>query len=70
MEEHLFIVLWRDTRGIWHAEGNGVFTERRLAENFVECKKAAGETFKFAVVEGSILRPETMAEASARLGEF
>lgn len=70
MEEHLYIVIWRDSRKVWHAEPNGVFTDRRLAENLIECKKAAGESYKFAIVDGPIVCPETMEEAEKRLGAF
>ena len=66
MVEHLFIVLWKHTRGNWVPETGGVFTERRLAENLIECKKAAGEPYEFAIVEGVTLGP-ALEEA---LGSF
>jgi hypothetical protein len=56
--EHLYIVLWKNSRGPWQPEQGGVFTERRLAENLMECKKAAGEPYTFAIVEGTILPPK------------
>jgi hypothetical protein len=68
--EHLYIVLWRGSDGIWKAESRGVFHERRIADNFIECAKAAGEQWDFAVVEGPIVSPESMAEIEARLGTF
>ena len=68
--EHLFIVVWKSLSGIWHAEPNGVFTERRIAENFIECKKAAGELWELYIVEGSIVSPDQTAEYEKRLGEF
>ena len=68
--ETVYIVIWQDSRKIWHAEPQGVFTERRMAENLIECKRASGETYKFAIVEGLIYSPETMAEAEAHLGAF
>ena len=61
MNDTLYIVLWKDSRGNWKPESGGVFSERRIAENLVECKKAAGETYTFAVVEGSILPTKTAA---------
>jgi hypothetical protein len=67
--EHLFIVVWKSLSGIWHAEPNGVFTERRIAENFIECKKAAGELWELYIVEGSIVIGP-VAEYEKRLGEF
>ena len=53
--EHLFIVVYRasDTTR-WKAMSEGEFTERRLAVNFIECKQAAGYTWKFGIVEGPI----------------
>ena len=70
MAEHLYIVIWKNSRGAWQPEAGGVFSEQRLAENLVECKKAAGETYEFAIVEGSLLTPETEEEAAVRLGQF
>lgn len=73
MEEHLYIVIWRskiqECRA-WRAESEAVFTERRLAENFIECKLAASNQWEFAIVEGPIVNPDQMAEAEARLGAF
>lgn len=70
MDETLSIVIWQDSRGTWHAEPNGVFVERRLAENLIECKKAAGEAFKFAIVDGPIISPFDMKKAEEELGAF
>ena len=70
MEDRLYIVIWQDSRKIWHAEAQGVFAERRMAENLIECKKSVGETYKFAIVEGPIVSPEAMAKVEARLGKF
>ena len=68
MDDTLYIVIWQDSRKIWHAEPQGVFAERRMAEYLIECKRAAGEPYKFAIVEGPIVSPYTMAEA--RLSTF
>ena len=67
--EKLFIVVWFGN-GFWHEQCGGVFTERRLAENLIECKRANGEKYPFAIVEGPIVNPETMAEVEKRLGAF
>lgn len=67
--DHIYIVLWK-SGGIWRPQSQGVFEERRLAENLIECLKAAGEKYEFAVVEGPIVSPESMAAAEARLGQF
>ncbi len=70
MDEHLYIVVYRNPREPWQAKTNGIFTERRLAENFIECSKATGFAAEMAIVDGPIVSPETMAEAEARLGKF
>lgn len=71
MNDRLYIILWRSPKStIWHAEDRGVFESRRLAENFIECAKASGQTWDYAIVEGPIVSPETMEQAAVRLGEF
>ena len=70
MEDVIYIVLWRSGQGLWQPEPHGVFTERRLAENLIECRKAAGQPWEFAIVEGPITSPQKMAEAEAALGPF
>ena len=70
MVDIIYIVLWRDSQGLWRPESDGVFTERRLAENLIECRKAAGQPWEFAIVEGPITSPQKMAEAEASLGPF
>ena len=70
MDEILYIVVTRDVGGPWKEKVNGVFTERRLAENYIECCKASGYSSQFGIVEGPIVSPETMAEAEQRLGAF
>lgn len=72
MDEHLYIVVYRaDAESRWKAINEGEFESRRLAENFIECKKVTGwHRFQFGVVEGPIVSPETMAEAEERLGKF
>jgi len=69
MEEHLFIVIWKDYKGTWRAQEGGVLPTQRLAENLIECKKAAGETFEFAWIEGPITSPAMMAETKDQLLE-
>lgn len=69
--ETIYIVLYRVVSSSkWKAINEGEFSERRLAENLIECKRAAGYTWDFAIVEGPIVSQETMAQAEARLGEF
>lgn len=70
--DSLFIVVYRDGQtSRWKAMHEGEFTERRMAENFIECKRATGwGSFRFAIVEGPIVSQESMAEAEARLGAF
>lgn len=70
MDEHLFIVVYRHCGEPWQAKTSGLFTERRLAENFIECCKATGFSGELAIVDGPIYSPESMAEAEARLGKF
>jgi hypothetical protein len=70
MNKQLYIVIWRYSGQPWRAELGGVFTERRMAENLIECKKAAGESYEFAIVDGTILTEETEAAATERLGAF
>ena len=41
-----------------------------MAENLIECRKASGEKYEFAIVCGPITSPESMAEAEKALGEF
>lgn len=67
---HLFIVVYRLEGGKWKPEPYGACEDRRMAEKIIEVAKHKGETFEFAIVEGAIVSPETMAEAEARLGAF
>ena len=68
--EHLFIVIYRLEGGKWRPEPYGVCEDRGMAEKMIEVAKHKGETFEFSIVEGTIVSPETMAEAEARLGVF
>lgn len=68
--ETLYIVIYRQKDGPWKSQDNGVFTERRLADNFAECLNTQFETIEHVVVEGPIVSPDAMAEAEARLGAF
>ena len=70
MEDHLYIVIWKGETIPWRAAERAIFTERRLAENYIECQKAAGETWTYGIVEGPITSPEAMAEQEAALGVF
>lgn len=54
MEQKLYIVVKRNDGEPWQEKVGGVFTERRLAENLIECSKANGFACKFAIVEGPI----------------
>ena len=68
--EHIYLIVWRGG-GSWKPETGAVFTDKRLADNFAECKNAQKDGFEYRVVEGVILpAPETKAEANARIGEF
>ena len=69
--ETLFIVVYKVLGGRWQSMNEGEFTERRLAENMIECKKAAGwQNFQFGIVSGPIVNQEQMAEAEKALGVF
>ena len=69
--ETLFIVVYKGLGGRWQSMNEGEFTERRLAENMIECKKAAGwQNFQFGIVSGPIVNQEQMAEAEKALGVF
>ena len=68
--EHLFIVVYRTAGGKWKPEPYGVCEDRKMAEKMIEVAVHKGETFEFAIVEGSIVNPAQMAEAEAALGKF
>lgn len=72
MEDKLYIVVYRQKPGSrWQSFSDGLFTERRLAENFIECKNSTGwDNWQLTIIEGPIVSPETMAAAEARLGPF
>ena len=72
MEERLYVVVYRSNDlDRWRSISEGEFPERRLAENMIECKKAAGwRNFQFGIVEGPIVCPEEMAAAEKALGAF
>ena len=69
--ETLYVVVYKAPGGRWQSMNEGELPERRLAENMIECKKAAGwQNFQFGIVSGPIVNQEQMAEAEARLGQF
>ena len=69
--ETLYIVICRSgKRGNWSAVCEGLFDCFRLAENLVECKKAAGSTLDYAIVEGPITNPKQMAALESELAAF
>lgn len=70
--EMLYVVVYKlNLEDRWRVMSDGEFTERRLAENLIECKRATGwHLFRFGIVEGPIVNPKQMAEAEAALGEF
>lgn len=71
MEEILYIVIWKPTEtDHWQEKTNGVFHDKRLAENFVEILKAQKFAQFIGIVEGPITSPGAMAEAEAALGKF
>jgi hypothetical protein len=68
MEERVFIVIVKfGDKGVWLPQAEGVFTSRRLAENLVECKRAAGCSGEFAIVAGPLTNPAQMDAAEASL---
>lgn len=71
MDETLYIVIYKAIEsGRWQPMAEGIFAERRLAENFIECKQQAGYNFRFRIVEGPITSPYLMAKAEEALGAF
>jgi hypothetical protein len=71
----LFIVVRRFEGKRWQVAPDGEFESRRLAENFIECKRATDTApfYEFAIVAGEVeIMPqkETPQEAEARLGAF
>ena len=69
--DQLYVVIWRFPKASnpkWKA--SAVYSERRLAENFIECEKERGETCEFAIVEGPIVNADEMEKAEAALGAF
>jgi hypothetical protein len=70
MEEKLYIVVHGIRNGQWRSDE--VFTERRLADNHAEIKSLLDSEpkWEYFVVEATVCRRETEAEAEARLGVF
>ena len=54
----VYVVICKPSRGPWMPCPSGVFGERRLAENLIECRIAAGDSLTHAIVEGpAVLTP-------------
>lgn len=70
METTLHIVVWRHAGERWQEKCSGTFSDRRLAENFVECMRATGFSGEVGIVSGAVVSVETEEEATARLGKF
>jgi len=68
--EHLYIVVKKLKGQHWRCEE--IFEERRLAENFIECKMAVDTEpkWQFGIVDGPVVNPAEMAEQEAALGKF
>lgn len=68
--ENLYMVIRRMRTGPW--EVIATFNEKRLADNFAECRIALDTEprFEHRVAEGTILFPQSEAEVEARLGPF
>lgn len=68
--EHLYIVVWKVEDGPWMAN-DVIYDTREDAEKAVEKEKRTfGGSISWAIVDGPIVSPETMAEAERRLGTF
>ncbi len=66
--DHLYIVVYKTHKdGKWNSLCDGEFEERRLAENLIEIKKAQRSAWEFAIVDGPIVSPKSMAEAEANI---
>ena len=69
--EHIYVTLYRTTKtGKWQPFSEGVFDERRLAENFLEIKKAQGYDWEMAIIDGPIFDAHAMEAYGKALGEF
>lgn len=71
MDDTLYIIVYRHSnKERWQEKTNGTFTDKRLAENYVEILRSQNPTTQYGIVEGPIVSPESMAEAELRLGKF
>jgi hypothetical protein len=71
MEQAIFIVVYRHSVALpWQEKVKGVFTDRKLAENYVEILKAQGFAEFIGFVEGLVVCPASEAEAEKQLGPF
>ena len=69
--EALYIVIYRySSTERWQPKDQGVFEDRKIAEGFRDALQFINPHAQYAIVEGPIVSPETMAEAEARLGKF
>ena len=69
----LYIVLCKHRRlpkNLWRPVTNGIFTEQRLAENFIECQSASEPDYIFVYVTGPITNPVEMAAQELLMGSF
>jgi hypothetical protein len=71
MAQQIHIALYRvDKQSNWQPLTQGTFTERRHAENFVECKRDLGFPFEMAVVSGYVSPMLSPTDVEALLGAF
>ena len=68
--ETLYIVVCRGTKGPWMPAPEGVLTELRLAENYIELKKLTGTSLEYAIVTGPITNPVEMAAQELLMATF
>ena len=75
-QEQIYIVLYRHKalpQNPWRASTNGIFTDRRLADNYAECQSVSEPDYVYGIVAGPISNPAQMKQAEAELvalGEF
>jgi hypothetical protein len=68
MDEHVWVILWKTTKGSWQIGGVAYTPQER--DELLRWVTIDGLGFQYAVVEGPLTNPREMAEAEARLGKF
>ena len=66
----LYIVVCKAGNRPWMPAPDGVFESRFLAENYIEHRGTFMPSFRYAIVEGPITNPESLAAQEAKLGAF